>query len=252
MLVGHVNPQLGFSITSPFKAVARGVATGARAAGHGVAVGARTAGKVAYAPIKYGIIKPAEWLGNKLMAPIRNRVQKIVHRRAAKIAYDSRKSTTPTPAEVSQARSWTKSKLKGELPHGPVLALFAGPTIPDTGPLGDFGIAPAVAAAAVPVFMALAQQLLSRFNSSGEAPANPAADAKADAAAPDAPVPAGAVDLQPAQDAADAASTAIDNVAHPGTVKLPGGMHVKKSHLMIGGAVLGGVILLSLLTRKKG
>lgn len=247
------SPQLGFSITSPFKKIGRGIESGARAAGRGVKAGAKFSVKAAYAPIKWGIIKPTEWLAHRVMAPVRNRVQKLVHRRAVKLAYDNRKSTTPTPAEVSQARSWTRSKLKGELPHGPVLALFAG-SMPTPWPMGSYelGVAPAVAAAAVPIFVALAQQLLSRFSRSGEAPANPQADAAAEAAAPDAPVPPGTVDLQPAQDTADAATDAIDTAVHPGTVKLPGGMRVKKSHLAIGGAVLGGVILLSLFTRKKG
>jgi hypothetical protein len=254
MLVGHISydPQLGFSITSPFKKVGRGIATGARAAGRGVKKGAKVVGKVAYAPIKYGIIKPAEWLGNKITAPVRNRVQKIVHRRAAKLAFDRRKSTTPTPAEVSEARNWTRSKLRHELPHGPVLSVFAD-AAPAPWPLGDYelGVAPAVVAAAVPILVAFTQSLLSRFDKSGEAPANPQADAKADATAPDAPVPPGTVDLQPAQDAAQDVAETIDTAVHPGTVRLPGGMRVKKSHLMIGGAVLGGVILLSLLTRKS-
>jgi hypothetical protein len=250
MLVGRYDydSQLGFSL-NPLKAVRKvgsGIATGARAVGRG----AKTVGKLAYKPIEFAVVKPTEWLAHKIMAPVRNRVQKIVHRRAAKIAYDNRKSTTPTPAEVSQARSWTRSKLRHELPHGPALAVFAGP---DTVLLGDheLGVAPAIAAAAVPIFVALAQSLLSRFARSGEAPANPGADANAEAAAPDAPVPAGTVDLQPAQDAAQDVADTIDTTAHPGMVKLPGGMQVKKSHLMIGGAVLGGVILLSLFQRKS-
>lgn len=252
MIVGSTNgydSQLGFSITAPFKKVGRAVGSGAKAVGRGAVKGVKIAGKVAYTPIKYGLVKPAEWLGNKITAPIRHRVQTLVQRRAGKIAWDKRKSRTPTPAEVSEARSWTRSKLRGQLPHGPVLSIFAGPP---SVLLGDYelGIAPAVVAAAVPVLVAAMQSLLHRFDRSGDAPANPQADAAAAATAPDAPVPAGTVDLQPAQDAAEAATDAIDTAAHPGMVKLPAVGYVKRSHLMIGGAVLGGVILLSLLTRK--
>jgi hypothetical protein len=262
MLVGHVNyddPELGFSITSALKKVGNVAVKTVTVPTKYAYQGTKAVGKLAYKGIEWTAIKPTEWLAHKIMAPVKNRVQKIVHRRAAKLAYDSRKSTTPTPAEVSQARSWTRGKLMHELPHGPALAIFAGhPEVMDM--LGDhqLGVAPAVAAAAVPIFMALAQQLLNRFSSSGEAPANPQADASADASAPDAPAPAGTVDLQPVQDAAQDVAEAVDKAAGKGkrggkggTVTLPGGMQVKKSYLAIGGAVLGGVILLSLFTRKK-
>lgn len=48
MLVGQ--PQLGFSITDPFRAVARGVATGARYAGRGVVAAGRAGYQAAKDP----------------------------------------------------------------------------------------------------------------------------------------------------------------------------------------------------------
>lgn len=264
MLVG--TPQVdefGFSITSPFKAVARGVATGARTVGHGAATGVRYTGKgvkvvakTAYKGVEWTVIKPTMWLVEKAMAPVKHRVQKLVHRRASKLAWDRRKSKTPTPAEVSEARAWTKSKLRGEPPHGTVLSVFAGagPMPDELGDSYQLGVAPALVAAAVPVLVAAAQQLLSKFSSSGEAPANPGADAAAAAAAPDSPAAPGEMDMTPVQDAADQAKDAIDQASAAATgkklVKLPGGMHVSQKSLMIGGAVIGGLILLMALQKK--
>ena len=64
-----------------------------------------------------------------------------------------------------------------------------------------------------------------------------------------APAEPGVVDLSPMQQD-QAAPEAAAPAAKGGAVTLPGVGAIKRSHLMIGGAVLGGVILLSLLTRK--
>lgn len=242
--------QLGISL-NPFHYAKKGV----EAAGHGVATGARYAGR-GLKKVALTAVKPFEWLGSKITAPVRNRVHTLRNRRAHKLAFDKRKATTPNAAESAEAKSWTKQHLKSQGPQGKILALFAG-SAPDAVLLGAYEpyvnqlgdpATLSVIAASVPVFMALMDRILGHANQSGEAPANPAADAEAAVSAPP-----GSVDLTPVQDAAaDATQAAQDAVDEAGgMVKLPGGIKVKKKHLMIGGAVIGGVVLLSLLLPKK-
>lgn len=220
-------------------------------------------------PTKWLALKPTEWLADKALAPVKSRVRTIVSRRAAKIAMDKRKSTTPTPAEVAEAKAWTKHKLMYDgpagvpTPHGAILALFAGaPSFSGSGfgssyYGGQLGVAPAVAAAAVPILITLANAMIKKYANSGEAPANPRADAQATSPAmdsqPEAPMAAGTQDLQPVQDAVtQAAAEAGGDPAAPAGGKgkhggLPGG--ITKKHLMIGGAVIGGIVLISMLKK---
>ncbi len=218
-------------------------------------------------PTKWLALKPTEWLADKALAPVKSRVRKLVSRRAAKIAMDKRKSATPTPAEVAEAKAWTKHKLTYDgpagvpTPHGAILALFAGsPGFSGSGfgsyYDGQLGIAPAVAAAAVPVLVTLANAMIKKYANSGEAPANPRADAQATSPAmdsqPEAPMAAGTQDLQPVQDAVTqaAAEAGGDPAAAGGKGKhggLPGG--ITRKHLMIGGVVIGGIVLISMLRK---
>lgn len=285
--------ELGFSITSPFKAVAHGVAKGVSATGHvvakgvsvtahGVATGAKATGHVVASGAKLvgkGLLVPLKLLEDitlkPLLKPLRNRMNTLKARRAKKLAWDRRKSTTPTVAEQNEAKSWAKSQVHGQIPFGPVMAALAGPDIYDAINLGNFidqteaqfgeVATAAVIAASIPVLITFLDHTINRTSKSGEAPATiqqgaqaagrAAQDAAAAIAHPD------AVDLSPAQDAAeeaasDAGGGATVSAGRGGSgggamVALPGGMHVKRSHLMIGGAVLGGIILLSLLTRKS-
>jgi hypothetical protein len=239
------NSPLGFSIRS----VGRGIKSGVQATGHGIKKGAKVVGKAAYFPVEWTLIKPTQWLAHQAARPIKGLVLRLEHRRAVKLAWDKRKSKTPNAQELAEAKSWTKHTLNHQLPHGPILALFAGS---DAAMLGYYenvqlGIAPAVVAAAIPVFMAVMQNLLSRFSKSGEAPADPGADAQA--AAADQGPPPGVTDLQPAQDAAaDAVQNVADKVRGGGkSVKLPGVGRVKQSYLMIGGAVALGLVLVVML-----
>ncbi len=295
MLVGQPQ-QLGFSITSPFKKVGSAIKTGVKytvvkptqltykAAKTGVKYGA----KGAKAVVKYTVILPTKWTANALkelallpLRPVRTRVRRLVDRRAGKIAWDKRKSKTPTPAERAEAKSWTKSYLNKQLPHGPVLAQLAGlsnTVMPDPNAvvlLGDsgevvgagishsgLGIAPAVVAAAVPVLIALINMLLNRASASGEAPAQPGegplpADDGSGGGVPGAP---GEVDLGPVQEAAadaaaegaEAVQAAVDQASgrqRVGGMRLPKG--VSKNHLLIGGAVFGGLLLIMLLKPKN-
>jgi len=80
------------------------------------------------------------------MWPVRKAVSTLVGRRARKIAYDRAKAQgrkpgaplpPPTPAEVAQARSWTKAKLAAKGPPGRFVASLAGAT-----EFGDFGVTP--------------------------------------------------------------------------------------------------------------
>ena len=288
MLIGQIRgPEFGddgfgFSIKSPFKAVGRGIkkvgkgaVTGVKYAGKGVKkVGktgysvAKTGVKAVGKGLKIAIVSPALWLASKATAPVRNRVHTLRNRRASKLAWDNRKSKTPNAQEQAQAKSWTKSHLKGKGPHGQILALFAG--APDDVLLGSYepyagqlGMDPATAtliASSIPIFMALMNKVLGQASSSGEAPADPQADAAAaaSAAAETAAAP-GEIDIGPAQEAAADAAQAVQEAAQEagvipppaGMVRLPGGVTAKKSHLLIGGAVVGGLVLLTLLMPKK-
>ncbi len=271
-----VSSQLGFSL-NPIKAVKKGVhavahplstvKSGARAVVHPIrttkavvrdtahtaASTAKTVGHV----VKVGLIKPAEWLAHAAMTPVRNRVHKLRSRRAVKLAWDRRKSKTPTPAEQSEASAWTKDHLKHEGPHGRVLALFAGAAPANFGAsysgLGDPATA-SVVAASVPVLVALIDAVLRKSNNPNEAPADPAADAQA--AADTSPADAGTADLAPAQDAATDAAAAADAESGGG-----GGLRsltrggkilgIDRKYVFIGGAVLGAVLLIGLLKPKS-
>ena len=266
-------PQLGFSLTSFVKTAVNPIAMTKKSFQATKAV-AKTTGKVVYKasvlPLQYTLIKPTRWLADKATKPIRNRVQTIVNRRAVKIAMDKRHSTTPTPAEKAEAKAWTKHKLTYDgpggipTPHGKILALFAGSEyhVPAYTEMGQLGVAPAVIAAAVPILVALANSMISKYNKSGEAPAHPQADAATNASDPVAP---GTVDLQPVQNAIDeATASAAQDAGGSGTEPgddgsgggakkhgggLPGGITQKQ--LMIGAAVIGGVVLIAMLTKKS-
>lgn len=170
---------LGFNPFHAVKNIAKkaehGVAVSARATGHGIEKGAKVVGKVALAPAEFAL-KISEAATRLALRPVTSRIRTLENRRANKIAWDARKSKTPTPTERAQAKSWTKSQLKKKLPHGPLLALLAGAPPVSTAQLGAFGmsanlgIAPAVIAALIPVFMALMNEMLRSFSKSGEAP----------------------------------------------------------------------------------
>lgn len=265
---------LGFSITSAFKTAINPIAMTKKsyqATKSAAKTGAKVVYKASVLPLQYTLIKPTQWLASKATRPIKNRVRTLVNRRAAKIAMDKRRSTTPTPAEYAEAKAWAKHKLTYDgpggtpTPHGAILAMFAGPSY--SGSLGSsdyydgqLGVAPAVVAAAVPVLLALANAMISKYAKSGEAPANPRADAQARAEEP--PMAAGTQDLQRIQDAAAeaAASAAEDAGADPVEAAASGQVGprqrgafggISRNHMIIGGAVLGGVLLLAMMTKKK-
>lgn len=255
MLIGRPQSNdLGFSL-NPFHYVKKAATTVAHDVRHPISTAKGAAEAVGHA-IKTGIIKPFEWVASKATAPIRNRVHQLRDRRARKLAWDNRKSTTPTPAENAQAKSWTKSHLKQQGPHGEILQLFAGssPMLLGAATLGD-PVTLSLIAASIPVFMALMNKVLHKADASGQAPADPTKGGAA-ASAPAAP---GTVDLTPAQDAAAAAGGGGDGGggadAGGGGGKHGGGggklLGMPKKYVIIGGAVLGGVLVLSLLTGKK-
>ena len=150
---------------------------------HGVVTAGKDVGKGAVFVVKKTVLLPTQFAVEITKAatrlalrPVTSRIRTLENRRANKIAWDARKSRTPTPSERAQAKSWTKSKLKGQLPHGPLLALLAGAPAVHPAELGQFGmstnlgIAPAVIAALIPVFIALMNSMLKSFSKSGEAP----------------------------------------------------------------------------------
>lgn len=249
-------PQLGFSLTKPFKSVAHAVSHEAKAVGKG----AVHVAKKATSPIARLALFPVVELNKVVLTPIvktalkpvKSRVNTLKTRRAQKLAWDRRKSTTPTPAEHAEATSWAKSKLRGEAPPlGLMLSLLAGPPIIDerTPVIGQLG-EPATASvlASIPALIALMNTILSRSSKSGEAPASVGGGGKHGGGA-NASGDAGGG----AQDdgGADAGSDTGSDTGSGAKIKLPGVGPVKKSYVLIGGAVLGGALLLALLTRKS-
>jgi hypothetical protein len=253
---------LGFSITSPFKTVAHAAVSVGKGVEHGTVAVAKGAGGVA---AKYGktaaalAVLPVVEVNKAIVAPVLkatvlrpviSRINTLKDRRAKKLAWDARKSTTPTPQERSQASSWAKSHLRSQAPPlGLMLSVLAGahrgaPRIATAG-LGE----PTTAAitAAVPALIALLNSILSKASKSGDAPAQAG---KSGGSAPAAPDPAGTHDLTPTQNAADQAAAA----SAPSSGDKSGGalpLGLTKKQLTIGGAVLGGVVLIALLTKRS-
>jgi hypothetical protein len=178
-----------------FKKLARGVGKVAKGAAKGVV-------KLHTVPLKYTVkaVKKvgqgALWLATK---PIRSRINVMVNRRATKLAFDRRRTKTPTAAERGEARAWAKKKLAAKGPHGKLIALLAGgpspvdllgaPVFGMSVSAGGLGIDPATLTAitaSIPVFVALVNTVINATSKSGEAPANPAA---APEAQPQAPAP---------------------------------------------------------------
>ncbi len=225
-----------------------------RSAARGVEHGAVKASKGAYYLTKQSILIPTKFAveitkaGTRLaLRPVTSRVRTLVNRRANKIAWDKRKSRTPTPAEHAEAKAWTKARLNKQLPHGPLIAMLAGPLpMPsDLGSMGtNLGVAPAVVAALIPVFMALMNNLLSKFSRSGEAPVQigphgeiiQAGDPTAvpDAAADQGPPPGGGPDMP---------DTGETPPGAPDQVMAPGGPVKKGNIMLIGGLIVGAVVL---------
>lgn len=270
MIVEQYDNTLGFSL-NPIKAIKKvggGIATGARKVGSGVATGARYTGRgiktgVKYAGkgLEYTLLKPAEWIGSKLTAPVRSRVATIRNRRAAKLAWDRRKSKTPNAAEQAEAKAWTKSHLAAKGPHGKILSYFAG--APDYLLLGyfdnpndgDLGVAPAVVAAMIPVLVALATSLIQQFAKSGEAPVDPARGAGPDPSIPpdaEAQAAAEAAAAQAAEGVQDAVEDAGVESGSGQMVRLPGGGKVQRGNLLLfGGLGLAVVVAIVLMKRKS-
>jgi len=245
---------LGFSITSPFKSVAHAATAVGKGVAHGTVAAAKgagglaqrygkTAAELAVLPVvevNKAIVAPV--LKATVLRPVISRINTLKDRRAKKLAWDNRKSTTPTPQERSQASSWTKSHLRSQAPPlGLMMSVLAG-SAPQMGLRGLGEPTTATITAAVPALIALLNSILKKANSSGDAPEHVGGGSGGTAAGGESGAP-------------DSGSTASDG-GTPGGGKhgarsvssLPLGL--TKKQLTIGGAVLGGVVLLALLTRK--
>jgi hypothetical protein len=111
--------------------------------------------------------------------PIRNRVNTLVTRRARKLAWDRRRSKTPTQAENVEARAWTKRHLQSQGPSGRLLAFFAGAMDPSAVLLGNFGQGWEEAVmASIPVLVALIAKIMVDAAKSGAAPVDPTVGAR--------------------------------------------------------------------------
>jgi hypothetical protein len=217
------------------------------------------------------------------LTPVRRKVDVLKNRRAHKIAWDTRKSPTPTPAENAQAKSWAKSYLKHEVPpFGLMLSLLAGPALYGAPRANMFGTSAmfgdpttATIIASVPTLLAIIDKVLTRSDKNGQAPSNAAGKGKGGgggggggAAAADGG--GAAADAGGGADAgADASAAGGDDGgadAGGGGGGRHGGKHggggggagtlakkfgLSKKQLMIGGAVVGGLVLLVLLMPKK-
>jgi hypothetical protein len=237
--------------------VAHGVSKGARGVEHGAVKVGKFAVKAALAPAEFSLYltKAATRLA---LRPVTSRIRTLENRRANKIAWDARKSRTPTPAERSQAKAWTKAKLRHELPHGPLLALLAGAPSVSPAELGQFGmstnlgIAPAVIAALIPVFIALMNSMLRSFSKSGEAPIMIGPDGR--------PIIPPGMDVTMPDPAAEAAVNAGDDGpaggpddgsgGAPGDGMVPGGP-VNKNHVLLFGGIVLAIVVVSMATKKK-
>lgn len=247
---------LGFSITSPFKKVGRGIAKGARATGHV----AKKYGVYAVAPVVALPLAIGKKLGSFALTPVRHRVERLKDRRAKKLAWDRRKSKEPNAAERAEAKAWTKSYLKGHPPHGTALALLAGAGPFDADPqvalLGEV-VTAATVSASIPILIALMNHILGKANASGDAPAQPgeaplpAADAAAaitNAAGDAANAAAADAGAEAGEDASADAGGGDGAAAGPkGKGSTIGG--VPKKYVLIGAAVLGAVVLISLVKK---
>jgi len=181
--LANMGDPLGFSIRRGFKKIGRGIKRGAKATGRGVATGAKYAGKGAKVGAKYSVkaavaptkavLKLSRYAMNKLLSPIRSRFNTVVTRRARKLAYDRRRTTTFTPAERKEAYGWTKHQFRKKGYHGRLIAALNGP--PDYVSLGEFG-ATGVEEAAIAVGVAVLTKLATNTLNSlakGGAPADP-------------------------------------------------------------------------------
>lgn len=169
----------------PFKAIKKGVTSAAK----GVATGAKatakvaktTAGKVAAVALAPAAVASV-LLVDVAAAPIKAKLNTLKDRRAKKLAWERRRSKTPTQAEKNEARSWAKAELKKKGPHGQILALLAGaPPVQEQFGEASLGLAPAIAAA-IPALIVLATQIVNAMAKSGQAPVDPYAVAAGAAA----------------------------------------------------------------------
>jgi len=261
--VVEIEHGLGWSITSPFKTIEHGAERAGKDAVH-------VAKKVASNPIALLATFPpaalvkyvAKPLGKLALRPVTHRIDTLKDRRAKKLAWDRRKSTVPTSQDRNDARSWAKGYLRGHKPpFGLMLSMLAGPpsVMPTLGSGGFGDPTAATIAASIPALMALMTSILHAAHQSGQAPEH-AGSSTASPQTPDAP---GTQDLTPVQNAVDDAAAAAGGDVAPGDDASSGaaGKHGKgkrgllggitHKQLLIGGGVLGGVVLLVLLTGKK-
>jgi hypothetical protein len=134
----------------------------------------KTIAKVALAPVAIPGAIVAKKAFQLLTRPLRKNINKLKHRRALKLAWDKRKSTTPTQPERQEAKTWAKSKLKSKGPHGYLLSLLAGP--PDaamsqlglSANFGATGAEEAAIAASIPILIKMLQELMQSLIKSGE------------------------------------------------------------------------------------
>lgn len=271
--LGHSLEQdaLGFSLNPLHYVKKAAVATehGVVKGGKFVAHHAVDVAKLAALPVivlNKAILQP---ILHVALTPVRHKVNTLKNRRAKKLAWDHRKSTTPTPQENAEAKSWAKGYLKKEVPpFGLMLSLLAGPPAAPifyghSNGLGDFGDpTTATIVASVPTLLAIIDKILTRSSKNGEAPASSGGAAAGDGAATDAAAPAdagaGGGDASAAAAADDASSDGSGggggggkHKGHGGgDMKLPGVGAIPKKALYIGGGVLGLLLIVALVKKS--
>jgi hypothetical protein len=134
------------------------------------------------------VLVPGKAIGTLALKPLINHVNTLKSRRAKKLAWDRRRSKTPTAQENNEARGWAKRKLIAKGPHGRLIALLAGGGAPaedgvllgadDIALLGNYqlGIEPATITAitaSLPLLVAMVKGITAATAKSGEAPPDP-------------------------------------------------------------------------------
>jgi hypothetical protein len=270
--LGHALGQdrFGFSITHAFKKVGHGITSAGKEAGHLTKKYGLKVGELAVLPVAELNKIVAGPILRVALRPIKSRVNTLKSRRANKLAYD-RGHPTPTPQDQADARSWTRNKVKHQIPFGPVFYALAGAPTPSffgyaqPAPVTMFGDpTTATIVASIPPMIKLMDDFIKSSSKSGEAPAHVGRGGAGSGAAPSGGDAGGGADAGAADDSGDAGGGSGagggkgKHGGHGGKgggaggkmMMLPGIGAVPKTAVYVGGGLLALVLLIAI-TKKS-